>query len=537
MNINITIAQRNFLLGDISFNTQQVINDALFAKSEYASDLIVFPELTLTGYPPEDLLFRPDLHEQISLALDHIAQHTKGIDIVVGYPHRSTSGLYNAAAWIRDGLIIATYRKQHLPNYGVFDEKRYFITGDRPCVVTLKGTPIAVSICEDLWVDGPIQQAAKAGARLMLSLNASPFDKYKSTMRESMIANRAQQGNMPIVYTHWAGAQDDLVFDGGSMLINPLGKIVYHAGYFNEGLFNLPINIEQLNNITEVKHPSNDIECIYHALVMGVRDYVNKNNFSSAILGSSGGIDSAVTLCIAVEALGHSRVKTYMLPSEHTSKISLDTANELANNLNVKHETIPIHDIFQSCLSSLQTQFSDTFPDITEENLQARCRGILLMALSNKFGGIVLTTGNKSELAVGYCTLYGDMAGGFAVLKDVPKTLVYALADYINRHGEIIPQKIIDRPPSAELSPDQKDSDHLPPYSELDQILALYVEEDNSVEEIVEAGFDHDTVKQVIHLVDKSEYKRRQSPPGVRISHRAFGRERRYPITSGFKHK
>jgi len=540
--LRIVMAQLNMLLGDIDGNVQQVISAATQARDELNADAIVFPELTLTGYPPEDLLLRPGFTMAALRGLEQVKQSVSGIDVVIGYPIQENGGLYNAAALIRDGKIIGSYHKQHLPNYSVFDEKRYFVAGLGACVVEVKGIPVALTICEDIWLPSPMQQAADAGAKLMLNLNASPFHLNKQEDRESVLYERATEVGMPIVYVNLVGGQDELVFDGGSMVVNSRGEISQRATSFETGLFCADFTINDAGDVLPVEAelvaiPSDDASA-YQALVLGVRDYVIKNGFEGVVLGLSGGIDSALTLAVAVDALGAERVEAVSMPSRYTADMSVDDALEEAKALGVVCKVIPIETTFNAFLESLEDEFADTEKtsgDVTEQNLQARCRGVLLMAIANKKHRIVLTTGNKSEMAVGYATLYGDMAGGFDALKDVPKLLVYQLSKYRNSLSPVIPERVITRPPSAELAPDQKDEDSLPAYEVLDPILALYVEQDKTLEEIVAEGFEQETVARVIGLVDRNEYKRRQAAPGVRITQKAFGRDRRYPITSHYR--
>lgn len=535
--LRIVAAQLNFRVGDVAGNVQKILAATATARDELHADLIAFPELTLTGYPPEDLLLRPDLHAAVARGLAELTSGVHGIDVLIGYPHREPSGLYNAAALLRNGAIIARYYKQELPNYGVFDEKRYFAAGQNPCVVDIKGVPVAITICEDIWLPRPMQQAREAGARLLLNINASPFQLGKDTTRTELLEQRAREGGMPIVYVNLVGGQDELVFDGESLAVDAAGALVLRAPAFTEGLYPLDFATGQL--ITPLPAgcaaPLPEAESAYRALVLGVRDYIEKNRFGGAVIGLSGGVDSALTLAIAVDALGAERVEGVLMPSRYTAAMSNEDARTMAVALGVSHSTISIEPAFQAFLDSLKTEFAGLPAGVTEENIQARCRGVILMAIANKKRKIVLSTGNKSELSVGYATLYGDMAGGFAPLKDVPKTLVYRLAEYRNRIQPVIPQRVLERAPSAELAPGQKDEDSLPPYPVLDPILELYVEEDRRLEEIVAAGFDEATVRRVIQMVDRNEYKRRQAAPGVRITQRAFGRDRRYPITWGGK--
>jgi len=534
----IALAQLNTHVGDIPGNTQKVIQFAQRAASELTADAIVFPELTLTGYPPEDLLLRPSLDLRIERALADIVNANLPLAVVVGYPKRIEGKLFNMAGVIQEGKLVAEYAKQCLPNYQVFDEKRYFVAGKQACVFDLKGLPAAVTICEDIWFPEPMAQAKAAGARLMLNLNASPYHQGKQAEREAIVAARAQEGGMPVVYVNLVGGQDELVFDGGSVVVDTQGQTRFRAPAYSEGLFVAQVQLDQklpsVPSQTLAPIPHNH-EAVYQALVLGMRDYVNKNRFKGVVLGLSGGIDSALTLAMAVDALGADRVEAVMMPFRYTSDLSKNDAAEQARRMGVRYSSISIEPMYEAFMAQLAQEFEGLKRDTTEENLQARCRGVLLMAISNKKGYLVLTTGNKSEMAVGYSTLYGDMAGGFDALKDVPKTLVFALAKYRNTLGEVIPTTVITRPPSAELAPDQKDEDSLPPYDILDQILALYIEHDLSAEAIIAKGFDRDQVERAVRLVDVNEYKRRQAPIGIRISQRGFGRDRRYPITSGWK--
>lgn len=536
--LTIALAQLNTYVGDIPGNAQKVIQFATRAATDFAADVVVFPELSLTGYPPEDLLLRPSLDLRIERALAEIMAAKLPLAIIVGYPKRIDGKLFNMAGVIQAGELIAEYAKQCLPNYQVFDEKRYFAAGDQVCVFDLKGVPTALTICEDIWHAAPMAQAKAAGAKLMLNLNASPYHQGKQAEREAIVAERAQEGAMPVVYVNLVGGQDELVFDGGSVVMDAQGQTQFRAPAYQEDLFVANVHVNQNEVIVPAQNlsaiPSNH-EAVYQALVLGMRDYVNKNRFKGVVLGLSGGIDSALTLAMAVDALGADRVEAVMMPFLYTSDLSKDDAAEQARRMGVKYSSISIEPMYNAFMVQLAGEFAGLKRDTTEENLQARCRGVLLMAISNKKGYLVLTTGNKSEMAVGYSTLYGDMAGGFDALKDVPKTLVFALAKYRNTLGEVIPTTVITRPPSAELAPDQKDEDSLPPYDILDQILALYVEQDFSAEAIIAKGFARNQVERAVRLVDVNEYKRRQAPIGIRISQRGFGRDRRYPITSGWK--
>ncbi|QFU74838.1 NAD+ synthase [Halioglobus maricola] len=537
--LNILMAQMNTLVGDFDGNTDRVIDTVKRAEQDHAAPVVVFPELTLSGYPPEDLLLRPSVELRVNQSLDKIcAALTSDAYAVIGYPRREDGTLYNAAGVIHRGEIIAEYRKQCLPNYQVFDEKRYFEAGDEPCVVDIQGVPVGITICEDIWEEAPTLDAAEAGAALLLNLNSSPYHRGKRSERWDLVAERARAAGFPIVYVNQVGGQDELVFDGGSFAVDAEGELVAAAPNFEEGEYWLHYDAESKSapfSGLKVFDPLDEMDATWRALVLGVRDYVNKNGFKGVVLGLSGGIDSALTLAVAVEALGPERVEAVMMPFRYTSQMSVEDAAEQSRLLGVSHKVISIEPIYESFMAALKEEFAGTEVDTTEENLQARCRGVLLMSISNKKGYLVLTTGNKSEMAVGYSTLYGDMAGGFDALKDVPKTLVFDLCRYRNTLGPCIPQRVIDRPPSAELAPDQKDEDSLPPYDVLDQILEMYVEQDMSAEAIIAAGMDRDQVQRVLRLVDVNEYKRRQAPIGVRITRRGFGRDRRYPITSGWR--
>lgn len=533
--LRVVLAQLNLLVGDVAGNVARMIAAARRAGDVLKADLVVFPELALTSYPPEDLLLRPELSVRVELGLAEMLKQLSDIDVIVGYPKRQYGRLFNVASLLRGGRIVETYRKRCLPNYSVFDEKRYFAEGADPCVVEVKGIPIGLTICEDVWEGWPMDEVAKAGARFVVNINASPFHLNKYQQRVETVARAARRNRAPILYLNLVGGQDELVFDGDSFVVNAEGEITHRARAFEEELLAVDISIPHGAPRPGALAPALAEEAsAYQAIVLGVRDYFEKNRFRGAVLGLSGGIDSALTLCIAVDALGKERVQAVMMPSRYTASMSLEDAKAQADALGVKHSVIPIEPMFEAFLGALQSEFKGLAPDATEENLQARIRGMLLMAISNKTGKLVLTTGNKSELSVGYATLYGDMAGGFAAIKDVPKVLVYRLAEYRNKLGVVIPRRVFERAPSAELRADQKDTDSLPPYEILDPILERYVENDESVEIIVKAGFDEATVRRIAAMVDRNEYKRRQAPPGVRITPRAFGRDRRYPITSGF---
>ena len=533
--LRIAIAQINLLVGDIETNAARILEWTQRARDEMQADVIIFPELALTGYPPEDLLLRPGLYERVNGALALLKKNVSGITALVGYPEKTDKGSYNSVAALNEGKCTTVARKSHLPNYGVFDEKRYFISDDKNCIFTVNGVQIGVCICEDIWYAEPVKNVVDSGAQLILNLNASPFHAQKTHEREDIIRQRVHEVNVPIVYANMVGGQDELIFDGQSFVVDAKGKLSHRFAAFEETLELVKFDNQSLKPIESTIVPALSEEAsVYQALVTGVRDYVTKNGFSGVVIGLSGGIDSALTLSIAVDALGANKVEAVMMPSCYTLDMSVEDAKEQAELLGINFKVIPIEKPFNTFLELLSDEFEGKEVDATEENIQARCRGLLLMAISNKKGKMVLTTGNKSEMAVGYATLYGDMAGGYNVLKDVKKTLVFRLAEYRNSVSANIPQRVIDRPPSAELAPDQKDTDSLPEYDILDEILESYVEQDKGLEDIVAAGFDRETVRRVLRLVDMNEYKRRQAAPGVRITQRAFGRDRRYPITSGY---
>ncbi|ETX11036.1 NAD synthetase [Marinomonas ushuaiensis DSM 15871] len=546
MTLRIAMAQLDMLVGDITKNTQSVIDAANKAHDEEKADVVVFPELTLTGYPPEDLLLRPSLDPRIESALARILEEVRDIYVVVGYPRRIDGELFNCASVIYQGKILGEYAKQKLPNFLVFDDKRYFSEGRDAVIVNIKGVKVGLSICEDIWHPEPIAQAKEAGAELILNLNASPYHIEKMGEREALLHQRATEVSLPIVYVNYMGAQDELVYEGGSFVVNSKGEKVMQAPWFETGLYcvdmiinDVQFNANQPNKVEPVSGqiaPALSEEAsVYQAMVFGLRGYIEKNRFKGIVLGLSGGIDSALSLAVAVDAIGADRVQAVMMPYTYTSSISLHDAEEEANLLGVKYSVLPIESMVTAFTDVLAPEFEGYAKDTTEENLQARTRGVTLMAISNKKGYMVLTTGNKSEMAVGYATLYGDMVGGYSVLKDVFKMLVFRLCRYRNTLGYVIPERVITRPPSAELAPDQKDEDSLPSYDILDEILRMYIEEDQSAEAILATKkFDRETVYRVLRLVDLNEYKRRQAPTGVRITARGFGRDRRYPITNGW---
>ena len=533
MSIKIDLAQLNFTVADIKTNTAKIIAAIAEAKQQQA-DVVVFPELSVTGYPPEDLLLRPDFIRQAQAAVDEIKLHTQGIVAVIGSPQQHGKRLYNSALALSNGQVMAEYHKQALPNYGVFDEQRYFNAGHQLCLIEVKNTQLALTICEDIWQAGIIARNREAGAEIILALNASPFHAGKVHQREEIIGEQVEQAGLPLVYVNQVGGQDELIFDGASFVLDQHGAVSFRAAEFEEQLAVVEF-VDQQPQPASIAPHYQTVASEYKALVLGIKDYVRKNGFQGAILGLSGGIDSALVLALAVDALGADKVEAVLMPSRYTQDMSNQDARLEAEWLGVKHHTIAIEPAVLAFNQMLEPLFAGSKKDTTEENIQARCRGVLLMAMSNKQGKLLLTTGNKSEMSVGYATLYGDMAGGFAPLKDVSKLLVYQLAEYRNTLSQAIPERVITRPPSAELAPDQKDEDSLPPYPILDPILALYIEQDKSASEIIALGYPQEAVVRAISLVDRNEYKRRQSPPGIRITPRAFGRDRRYPISSGYR--
>jgi len=533
MQIKIALAQMNPTLGDLAGNAAMIATLAQQAAAAGAV-ILVTPELALCGYPPEDLALRTDFYDENARVLDQlVGQLPPELAVIVGHPLRDETGYFNAASLLRGGRIEAVYRKQKLPNHTVFDEQRTFDAGLDACVFGCAGMLFGINICADIWEPGTASQAREAGARALLVLNASPFHIHKQEERLAVARQRVAETGLPLLYVNTVGGQDELVFDGASFALDGDGVLSAQFPAFESGLYYVELNAAQVKGEL---HPQPDLEAaVYQALVLGVRDYVEKNGFPSVLVGSSGGIDSALTLAIAVDALGAERVLAVMMPSQFTADMSQEDAEQLAANLGIRYDVQPIKLMFDMFLAELADEFKNLPFDQTEENIQARVRGVILMALSNKFGHLVLTTGNKSEMASGYATLYGDMAGGFAVLKDVAKTLVWRLARYRNRLSPVIPERIISRPPSAELRADQCDQDSLPPYETLDAIMACYVEKDMAPRDIIAEGHDPADVLKVIGLIDRSEYKRRQSPPGIRITARGFGRDRRYPITNKYR--
>ena len=535
--MKIAIAQINYTVGDIDGNTAKIADAAMRARQGGAS-LLLTTELAISGYPPEDLLLRDDFYDACDAAVASLARTTQGqgqgITLVVGHAHRHDGKRYNAASIIRDGKIVTTYLKRKLPNYNVFDEERYFDSGTEPCVFAHEGLRLGVNICADVWEEPSALAAKQAGAQLLLVLNASPYHLSKQQSRYEVVRDRAADTGVPVVYANQVGGQDELVFDGASFVMDAAGRLTHQFAAFEEALGF--IDIVGGVPVTGEIAPVLSVEAeVYQALTLGVRDYVNKNGFPGVLLGLSGGIDSALTLAVAVDALGPDRVKAVMMPSQYTAGMSREDACAEAEALKVRYVEIAIKPLFDVFQQTLADEFKGLKEDTTEENLQSRIRGVLLMAMSNKTGAIVLTTGNKSEMGTGYATLYGDMAGGFAVLKDINKLLVYRLSNYRNTISPVIPQRVIDRPPSAELRPDQKDQDSLPPYEALDAIMEAYVENDLSPRDIIAAGFKRADVDRVVKLIRISEYKRRQSPVGIRITARGFGKDWRYPITNRFR--
>ncbi|MDF0644774.1 MAG: NAD+ synthase [Nitrospira sp.] len=584
----IAMVQMNPTVGDLDGNARRILRWLREARAA-KPDLVAFPELAITGYPPEDLLLKPKFVEDNRRVLNEVVRAARGVVAIVGYVGREESAgrhppsssvvaagrheIYNAAALLAEGRLVTTYAKRHLPNYGVFDESRYFTPGGRLPLVTINGTVVGVNICEDIWLPhGPTRRQAAAGAEIIVNINASPFHMGKSRSREQMLATRARDNGVIVTYTNMVGGQDELVFDGHSVVLDHAGDLVARAKGFQEELLVVDLDVDAVARsraargrtsraeasaamavervvlrtrprnrrtriLAAVEPLADPLDEVYEALTVGVRDYVKKNGFRHVLIGLSGGIDSALTAAVAVDAVGANNVLGVFMPSPYTSRESREDTIELVRRLAIRMKTLSITPTFKGYLRTLDEAFAETTVDQTEENLQARIRGNLLMALSNKFGHLVLTTGNKSEMSVGYATLYGDMAGGFAVLKDVPKTMVYDLAHRRNRRGRqpVIPKRILDRAPTAELRADQKDEDSLPPYAVLDPILKAYVEDDRSVEDMVGMGFDRRTVLRVVALVDRSEYKRRQAPVGIKITHRGLGKDRRMPITNAYR--
>jgi NAD+ synthetase len=532
--LRIAVAQLNCVVGDLDHNAALIL-DAAHRAAEQGADLLLTPELALCGYPPEDLLLRPDFHRACAHALARIAAEApRDLAVLVGHPHASGECRYNAASVIRGGRVEATYFKMRLPNYEVFDEERYFDAGTQPLVIDVEGVKVGVNICADVWEPGAAEAAAAAGAQLLAVLNASPYHLNKPVTREQVVAERVLATGIPVVYCNLVGGQDELVFDGASFALDRRGRLAWRAPHCREHFATVEFSAGDI--VAQPLPPQTTVEqdC-YEALVLGVRDYLGKNGFRSALIGLSGGVDSALTLCIAVDAIGAEHVRAVMMPSPYTAQMSLDDSRELVRNLGVRYDEVSIAPAMQTFEQMLKPLFGDAAADTTEENVQARARMIMLMALSNKTGAIVLTTGNKSEMAVGYSTLYGDLAGGFAVIKDIYKTFVYRLCAWRNSQRHDIPDNILTRAPSAELRPNQTDQDSLPAYEILDAIIQAYMERDQSPREIIAAGFAENDVKRVIGLLKRNEYKRRQAPPGVRVTERGFGKDWRYPITNRYR--
>ncbi len=536
--VKAALAQVDLVVGDVAGNTAKIIEHAQRARDVDGADIVVFPELAICGYPPEDLLFHAGLRHDVEVAVRRIRDEVFGIAIVFGFPEYDDDHIYNACAVLEDGHVIAHYRKRLLPNYAVFDEERYFTAGRDAAVFRLGGIRFGLTICEDIWSPGPMAAAKAAGAECVLVINGSPFEIESQQKREDVVRKRVAELGIPVVYVNHVGGQDELVFDGGSFVMDANGEITSRARSFEEGLHTVLLEGRTTGVVPErglVVKPDERIARIYKALVRGTRDYVMNHGFPGVVIGLSGGVDSALVLAVACDAIGADKVRAVQMPFRYTSTMSQEDSASQAESFGVRYDVIPIEPMYEATIRQLHPVLGDRKPDATEENIQARCRGLLLMAISNKTGRMLLTTGNKSEMAVGYATLYGDMAGGFAPIKDCSKTLVYALARYRNTLGDAIPERVITRPPSAELRPDQKDTDSLPDYEILDPILEAFIEDDLSVAEITARGFDRDVVIRVLEMVKRNEYKRRQAPPGVRISRRAFGRDWRYPITSGYR--
>ena len=536
--VKVALAQIDLAVGDIAGNTAKIIQYATRARDEMRADLVVFPELSVCGYPPEYLLFHAGLRKRTEQAVAEIREAVHGIAILIGFPEYVDDRIYNSCGVFSDGKILCGNRKQLLPNYRVFDEERYFTAGKDAGVFRLNGIGIGITICEDVWRPGPTAAARTAGAECIIAINGSPYEVSTQLRREETLRARVAEAGIPVLYLNMVGGQDELVFDGGTFAMDASGEVRLRAPSFEEGLHELTLTatasgVDPGRGLV-AEHLGVE-ESVYRALVTGTRDYVEKHGFPGVVIGLSGGIDSALVLSIACDAIGADRVRAVMMPFRYTSAMSQEDAARQAASMGIRYDVIPIAPIYEAAVGQLETIFEGREEDVTEENIQARSRGLLLMAISNKTGRMLLTTGNKSEMAVGYATLYGDMAGGFAPIKDCSKSLVYRLARYRNSVSEIIPDRVITRPPSAELRADQKDSDSLPDYDVLDPILEAFIEDDLSVDEITARGFDKDTVVRILEMVKRNEYKRRQAPPGIRISSRAFGRDWRYPITSGYK--
>ena len=537
--IKVAIAQLNCTVGDLEGNSAKILDVCRRARDASAA-IVLTPELSLCGYPPEDLLLRDGFYRDCDEALARLAAQVQGVIVIVGHPARADGRYYNAASVLQDGRITATYHKQALPNDTVFDEKRYFDPGATPCVFNVGGVCFGINICEDIWTAQGPSAAKAAGAQVLLVLNASPYHVRKQVTRHDVMRDRVAETGMALIYANMVGGQDELVFDGASFALDATGKVACQMPLFDEdlGYASIAGGALQMGGVV----PEQPVEAeIYRALCLGVRDYIGKNGFPGVLLGLSGGVDSALTLAIACDALGADKVRAVMMPTQYTADISLEDSRELVRNLGVRYDEIPIKPVFDGFLATLSKEFAGKAVDATEENLQARIRGTIMMALSNKYGSIVLTTGNKSEMAVGYATLYGDMAGGFAVIKDIVKGMVYRLCRYRNSIGDpatpLIPERILTRAPSAELRPDQTDQDSLPPYDALDAIVEAYMENDASPADIIAQGYRAEDVKRIVELIHRNEYKRRQAPIGIRITHRGFGKDWRYPITSRYRER
>jgi NAD+ synthase (glutamine-hydrolysing) len=537
--LQIALAQLNLLVGDVRGNAAKVIAAAQRARDDLGADLVLFPELTLSGYPPEDLLLHRGFRRQIEEGLAQVRSEVTDVALMVGFPEYTRAGIYNSAALIAGGEIAAIHRKAELPNYKVFDEKRYFQAGAQPTVFACRGFRVGLLVCEDIWEPHAAQLTRAVGAQLLVVINASPYEIHKQREREDIARRRTRELHVPLAYVNLVGGQDELVFDGNSFVMDAAGEVVLRAPPFEEGIWAAEFERDARGNVAvrpgALAPELADEASIYGALTLGVRDYVGKHGFPGVVMGLSGGVDSALTLAIAVDALGKERVHAVMMPSRFTSAMSLEDARAQAEMLGVHYSVLSIEGMFEATLATLKGEFAGRDPDATEENIQSRCRMLLLMGLSNKTGRMLLTTGNKSEMAVGYATLYGDMAGGFAPIKDCSKLLVYRLANYRNSQGRVIPQRVIEREPSAELRHGQKDSDALPPYEVLDAILEAFMVVVLGVVVMAARGSARPTTARVLDLVKRNEYKRRQAPPGVRVSRRAFGRDWRYPITSGYR--
>lgn len=536
MGLTIAIAQYNFCVGDLEGNTEKIIQLARKAKSKKGADLTVFPELAITGYPPEDLILRPGFHDRVSKCLKRIISALESETIILGYPELIGDKVFNSAGVIGKNKWITSYQKQELPNYAVFDEKRYFSAGTKPAVFRLGGLNIGLSVCEDIWIAGQAKKCADAGADMICNINASPFHRGKHNERIEAVRESVAASGLPIIYTNLCGGQDELIFDGRSFALNSCGELTAQAPAYTEGIYT--IQIKTKGNIPipvgDIVNEKDETKLVYEAIKLGIKDYIEKNNFHGCVIGLSGGIDSALTLALAVDALGPERVTAISMPSEYTADMSISDAQRQAETMGCEFHIIPINEAVETLSNIVGKLIPNLKTSVAIENMQSRIRGLILMARSNSSKSIVLATGNKSEMAVGYATLYGDMAGGFAPLKDIPKTMVYNLSIFRNKTSEVIPRRVITRAPTAELAPDQKDTDSLPPYDILDPILEKYIEKDLTPSQIADSKSDLSMVEKVALLVDKNEYKRRQAAPGVRITKRAFGRDRRFPITSKY---